>query len=116
VFSTVAACAFASPAAAASFDCTKASTADEKAVCADQGLSNMDVEMATLFRVSMEIPMLMGSKGAAGDEQIAWLAKRSTCGGSVTCLKDAYRTRIDQLNAKIARAMKDYCAKLGICG
>jgi uncharacterized protein len=37
------------PAAAASFDCSKAETADEKAVCADRQLNDEDVEMAVLY-------------------------------------------------------------------
>jgi uncharacterized protein len=36
------------PAAAASFDCSKAETADEKAVCADRKLNDEDVAMAVL--------------------------------------------------------------------
>lgn len=111
----LAALAFATPAAAASFDCGKASHPDEHVICSNQDLSNMDVEMATLFRVRMELPMLMGSRGAARDEQHDWLATRSACGGNVACLTAAYKTRIDQLNGTIADAMKDYCVKMGIC-
>ena len=108
--------AFSTPTAAASFDCAKASHADEQAICSNQSLSNMDVEMATLFRVRMEIPMLMGMRGDAQDEQRAWLATREHCGGNVACLSAAYKTRIEQLNSAIAEAMGDYCVKLDICG
>jgi uncharacterized protein len=101
---------------AASFNCAKASAPDEYAICANPSLSNMDVEMATLFRVRMQIPMLMGAKGAAQDEQRAWLARRTACGASVACLGAAYQARIDQLNGTISGAMQDYCVKLGICG
>jgi uncharacterized protein len=37
------------PAGAASFDCSKAETADEKAVCVDRKLNDEDVEMAVLY-------------------------------------------------------------------
>jgi uncharacterized protein len=104
------------PAIAASFDCARASRPDERAICAHPKLSDMDVEMATLYRVRLQMPMLMGSRGAAGDEQLAWLAKRRACGGDVGCLTSAYRSRIDQLGNIIADGMKDYCIKLGICG
>ena len=108
--------AAATPAAAASFDCSKAKTADEKAICASRTLSDLDVEMATLFRVRMQIPMLMGARGDAGDQQVSWLAKRATCGANVTCLTAAYRQRITELKQTISDAMQDYCKRMGICG
>ena len=104
------------PAAAASFDCSKAKAPDEKAICASRTLSDLDVEMATLFRVRMEIPMLMGARGDAGDEQVTWLAKRATCGAHAACLTQAYRQRIAQLKQTISDAMNDYCKRMGICG
>jgi uncharacterized protein len=106
----------AAPAVAASFDCGKAKTADEKAICADRTLSELDVQMATLFTVRMEIPMLMGARGSAGDEQRNWLAERRACGSDVACLTQSYRQRVDQLKQTIAGAMQDYCERLGICG
>ena len=51
------------PAEAASFDCTKAKTADEIAICQTQILSDLDTQMATLYGVRMQIPMLMGAQG-----------------------------------------------------
>ena len=60
--------------------------------------------------------MLMGSRGAAQDEQRAWLDARHACGGNVACLRSAYQTRIAQLNQEISAAMQDYCVKAGICG
>jgi uncharacterized protein len=71
--------------------------------------------MATLYGVRMEIPMLMGARGAAQDEQRALLASRGTCGGNVACLQTSYQQRIAALQQIIAAAMQDYCVKLGIC-
>jgi len=101
---------------AASFDCGKARQPDEKAICADHGLSDLDVEMATLYGVRMQIPMLMGAKGAAQDEQRAFLAARGTCGAVAACIRQAYERRNSVLNQVIIAAMQDYCRKLGICG
>ena len=112
----VACLASAAPSQAASFDCSKAKLPDEKAICADRGLSELDVEMATLYGVRMQIPMLMGAKGAAQDEQRAFLASRATCGASVACIRQAYGQRISVLNQAIAAAMQDYCIKVSICG
>lgn len=106
----------ANPAQSASFDCAKATKPDETAICDSTRLSDLDVEMATLYRVRMEIPMLMGARGAAQDEQRAFLTKRDKCGSSVACIEAAYTARISQLNQAIKAAMQDYCAKLGICG
>jgi uncharacterized protein len=113
---TVALIAGSQPAAAASFDCGKAKTADEKAICADRTLSELDVAMATLYGVRMQIPMLMGARGAAQDEQRAWLAQRRACGGDTACLTQIYQQRIVDLDQTITEAMHDYCTRLGICG
>ncbi len=104
------------PASAASFNCSRATTPDEVAVCSNASLSNLDVKMSTLYGVRMQIPMLMGAKGAARDEQRTWLLQRSTCRADVTCLTAAYEGRIAQLNSEIAAAMQDYCMRIGICG
>lgn len=101
---------------AASFNCAKAAKLDEKTICASSKLSDLDVEMATLYRVRMELPMLMGARGAAQDEQRAFLAQRDQCGSNVACIGAAYATRIATLNQTIKAAMQDYCTKLGICG
>ncbi len=106
----------ASAAHAASFNCGKAKTPDEKAICANHSLGDLDVQMATLFGVRMKLPMLMGSRGAAGDEQIQWLQSRGQCGANVSCLSAVYKARIAVINAEIDAAMQDYCVKLGICG
>jgi uncharacterized protein len=101
---------------AASFNCAKAAKLDEKAICASSKLSGLDIEMATLYRVRMELPMLMGARGAAQDQQRAFLTQREQCGSNVACIEAAYTNRIATLSQTIKAAMQDYCAKLGICG
>lgn len=104
------------PASAASFDCAKASEPDEIAICKSPQLSELDVKTATLYGVRMEIPMMMGAKGAAQDEQKAFLSKRAACGGDTSCIEKAYMTRIADLERSIKTAMQDYCRKIGLCG
>jgi uncharacterized protein len=84
------------PAGAASFDCSKAEAADEKAVCADRQLNDEDVEMAVLY---MQLkPLLgMGARGDMEDEQVGWLRRRAACGADRACLSNAYQERIQQL-------------------
>ncbi|HVY19567.1 MAG TPA: hypothetical protein VHA70_05750 [Bauldia sp.] len=101
---------------AASFNCAKAKTPDEKAICASRALSELDVKMATLFGVRMKLPMLMGARGAAQDEQHQFLIDRGTCGADKACIGTVYQQRIDTLNLELDDAMHDYCIKVGICG
>jgi len=116
VAATIALIAAGAPANAASFDCNKAKTADEKAICSSATLSDLDTQMATLYGVRMEIPMLMGARGAARDAQHNWLVQRGTCGGNKACLVQSYRQRIAELKQTISDAMHDYCVRIGICG
>jgi len=108
--------AMAGSADAASFNCAKAAQPDEKAICKSRSLSELDVQMATLYGTRMKIPMLMGSRGAAQDEQRTFLINRATCGADAACIGDVYRQRIDELNQILDAAMQDYCVKLEICG
>ena len=70
-----------------SFDCARAATATEKAICANPTLAAADREMAQLY------------KAASGqrDAQRAFLRRRNACGGDDGCLGDAYVARIAQL-------------------
>jgi uncharacterized protein len=103
------------PALAASFDCRKASQPDEIAICESRRLSERDVEMSTLYWVRMQLPMLMGARGAAQDEQREFLVQRGSCGSSVVCIQQEYDQRIAELRQTIEGGMKDYCVKSGIC-
>jgi uncharacterized protein len=84
------------PGWAASFDCAKAETADEKAICADRALNDEDVEMAVLY--SQLKPLLgMGARSDLDDEQVAWLKRRAGCSEDRACLRKAYQDRVRQL-------------------
>jgi uncharacterized protein len=112
----LAAMAFTGAAHAASFNCAKAAQPDEIAICKSRSLSELDVKMAALFSARMKVPMLMGARGAAQDEQHDFLVKRGACGADPACIGAAYQQRIDALNQELDVAMQDYCVKLGICG
>src|SRR5882672_7994058 len=83
-------------AVAASFDCRRARTADEVAICDNRDLNDMDVRMATLFEITKGF-VAMGERGAMQDEQRDWLDQRRRCGGDVPCLRRSYRRRIGEL-------------------
>lgn len=81
---------------AASFDCTKARAADEKAICRHRALEDADVRMATMFELEGRL-LAMGGRGALQDAQVAWLKERRRCSGNVPCLTRAYDRRLTEL-------------------
>lgn len=96
-------CAAASlPAAAASFDCRKARSADEKAICANRDLNDQDVRMDQLYGITRRL-VPMGGRGAIMDDQRAWLQARKACGADRACLRRSYDDRIRQLNTVMDR-------------
>src|SRR5262245_24310811 len=80
-------------AGAAGFDCDTARHADERTVCSTPGMSRVDGNMNRFYR------KLMGELGPHGRlwlraEQREWLAYRRSCGSDVTCIRLAYRERV----------------------
>jgi hypothetical protein len=98
----------AAPASAASFDCSKATGADEIAVCRDGTLSSLDSEMGGLFFAYDKVPLLMGASGARRDDAEAFLAERRACGPDLTCLRRVYTARIAALRTGIEAAMQQF--------
>lgn len=90
----------ASPLAAASFDCTHARAADEKAICADRSLNDRDVRMALLFDLDQRF-LPMGGRDALRRGQAAWLLDRRQCGANIACLSRSYDRRIGELRGVI---------------
>jgi uncharacterized protein len=81
---------------AASFDCEKAATADEKAICSDRVLNDKDVTMALLYSIDRRF-MGMGARGSLMDDQSSWLVSRRACGAERGCLNALYDRRIGVL-------------------
>jgi uncharacterized protein len=94
------------PGSAASFDCSKAKSVDELAVCKNPNLSEMDSEMGALWFAYRAVPMLMGSNGVRQDEAQQFLHDRAACASDVPCLKNAYQRRISTLRSEITQAMQ----------
>lgn len=70
---------------AASFDCGKASTPVETAICGDQRLGSLDQQVAQAYKQA-------GANKKA--QQRAWLKYRNTCGANIECLTAMYEDRI----------------------
>ena len=88
--------------AAASFNCAKAITANEIAICSDDELSKLDETLAAVYKQA---------RGSVSDakrlksEQANWIKSLGTCDGNVDCLISAYDNRIlvlDYLDGTIA--------------
>jgi hypothetical protein len=101
---------------AASFDCSKAQSADEMAVCKLPELSELDTKMAALWFAYSKFPFLMGANGVRQDEAAAFLRARSGCGNDADCLRRVYRDRISQLEDDIIKAMNDVRRQSGAVG
>jgi uncharacterized protein len=88
------------PGLAASYaplDCAKASTAADKTICKTYSLGQDEARLATLFEVMTSL-VAMGQRGDIIDRQQQWLAVREACRSNVTCLSQAYQSRIDELS------------------
>lgn len=76
---------------AQSFDCGKAQTESEIAICQNEHLSRLDEDLLRVYRAAL----------AAGDRESVkvdgrrLLAKRRDCRGDVVCLESEYRRSID---------------------
>jgi uncharacterized protein len=78
----------------ASFDCAKASSFVEKAICADKQLSGMDDQLARLYKAARAASFSAATLEA---EQKFWLSSRDQC-TDAACLKKAYADRIAALS------------------
>ena len=83
-------------ATAASFDCAKAKSPVEKAICSDAELSKLDEELARAYKAAVQdYPVV----DYVRTRQREWLKDNSNCekGKLVGCLKERYHPQIKQL-------------------
>ncbi len=78
----------------ASFDCEKASTYAERAVCSDLYLSHLDEALSNNYRAAIN---KVSSREMLQKEQRLWLGKRDAC-DEFKCVYDAYTERLKELN------------------
>ena len=81
-----------------SFDCAKAATAAERAICTSDRLARLDRALAAAYR------QLGAELSVAGEtfvkEQSAFLARRDACGSDVSCLARHMEERLAALRLK----------------
>jgi uncharacterized protein len=85
---------FSGLASAASFDCSKASSPYEKAVCANPNLSSLDEQLAGAYK---DARTKSSDPEGLKREQIDWIKSTRQCGADVGCIEKAYGNRISQL-------------------
>lgn len=79
-----------------SFDCAKASTFSEKAICSDTLLGKLDGALAENYKYMLASDIGDGAKNDLKATQRKWLAERNKCTDN-QCLANTYRMRIDQI-------------------
>lgn len=93
--------AVAAQAHAASFDCQKAVTPVEHAICDNPELSGLDDEMAENYQLALR----KGNASTVKAGQRAWLKERNACGddrsGMDECIKDQYGYRLNDLGRMV---------------
>jgi|GEM_PF-142423 len=82
---------------AASFDCNKATTETEIAICSDPELSALDEGLHIAYR-DILVSNLDSAAETAKSEQRNWIMERNICGLDVSCLVDKYKKRHIELS------------------
>ncbi len=79
-----------------SFDCSKASTYSEKAICSDSLLGKLDGALAENYKYMLASDIGDGARNDLKTTQKKWLAERNKCTNN-QCLTDSYRKRVDEI-------------------
>lgn len=84
-----------------SFDCAKAGFADESAICADAGLRQADGALGRTYRAVLAT-LTVSAHAQLVATQRAWIVERRTrCGASVSCLREALQSRSSLLESML---------------
>ncbi|MGF6346530.1 lysozyme inhibitor LprI family protein [Variovorax sp. W2I14] len=91
--------ACAAPAFAAGLECSRAATGTEKAICADENLRKLDVQLSTVYsRLAAAQP---GQRGELRRAQLDWLKTRDRCGTDTGCIATRHEERLTALQAQL---------------
>lgn len=77
-----------------SFDCSKASNGQERMVCSDRDLAKLDVQLAQIYAKARE---KASDKESLKKEQLNWIKFSLRACSDKTCLTEAYKRRISEL-------------------
>ncbi|MEQ9691193.1 MAG: hypothetical protein RLO48_15800 [Bauldia litoralis] len=91
---------------AASFDCAKATTPTEHAICDNPQLSSLDDQTSGKYYTMISNGSLTPAQiSQVKTAQAQFLKKRDACGANYDCLIDAYTAQIMYLKAEAGEGM-----------
>jgi len=79
-----------------SFNCAKATTRTEHAICDHRELSNLDTRLARIYS-QLRQSFSKSDKRWLRNKQRKWLKRRNTCSDNISCLLQIYKNRIAEL-------------------
>ena len=83
-----------------SFDCAKAGSASERAICGSLQLASFDRSVNWSYKIAYDDIKRNGdSLSSLVSSQQAWMRKRNACGSNVSCLLTAMKQRLDELSS-----------------
>jgi uncharacterized protein len=85
---------------AASFDCDRAATETEIAICSDPELSALDELMGQAYQ-SANVSATWMTPQELQNTQVDWLHERNRCGDNSDCLRASYVQRLDELSTGV---------------
>jgi len=80
-----------------SFNCDKATTPTEKAICSDANLAELDSKLAKVYSEALSKAKNPDEKKNMQEKQKEWLKERNSCSADIQCLKKSYETRVQKL-------------------
>ncbi len=98
------------PAFSPSFDCAKVSTGPERLICSNRELAEADVKMSQAYKAALSAS---ADKAALKDAQRSWNRTIRDACADVTCMLDAYNTRIAQLDNATQQPANDSSTEQG---
>lgn len=88
-------CQLTVPASAAGFECAGADVPAERAVCRDDALRELDLQLNAAYQVRLR--NMTAQQAQWRTSQRAWLKARDACGTDTACLAQRYRERLSAL-------------------
>lgn len=84
---------------AASFDCGRASTPTEHAICDYSELSALDELMGAAYQSARQSPPGWMTEDELRQSQREWIASRDRCGSNYLCIREEYTSRLKEISA-----------------
>ncbi|WP_246043987.1 lysozyme inhibitor LprI family protein [Ruegeria sediminis] len=81
-----------------SFDCSRAGTPTEFAICASAELSQLDSQLATAYGAA-HAAASPAERQQIKAAQVAWIGQRDACGSNAACLNDRMMRRLAELQS-----------------